>query len=105
MTLIASLGGRRMKKKETEDYTEQLRRNAAVAADIIHRYLKGEEEGSDKIKIASLAITQDCKHRATNGAVGALQFAICRSVAESQDELKNMIQYTMPDIFPVPRLK
>jgi len=88
-----------------KSYEDKLERNAEVAADIIHKYLIGEEEGSDKIKIASLAITQECKHKATKGATGALQFAVCRSLAGDQNELKNMIQHKMPEMAPTKGLK
>lgn len=76
---------------------EQLKENAEIAAGIIKKYLKDEVAGSDKVKIASLAITQCVKFQATKGNNDALKFAISRSVSSDAKELKNNIQKNLPE--------
>lgn len=76
---------------------EQLKENAEIAAGIIKKYLKDEVAGSDKVKIASLAITQCVKFQATKGNNDALKFAISRSVSFDAKELKTNIQKNLPE--------
>ena len=77
--------------------TEQLKRNAEKAADIIWDYLNDKIPGSDKVKIASLAITQSIKQQASKGNNDALKFAISRSVSSDAKELKKNILKTLPE--------
>jgi hypothetical protein len=84
---------------------DQLRENAEISAEIIKKYLKDEIKGSDKIKIASLAITQCVKFEATKGNNDALKFAISRAVSSDTKELKNNIQNNLPEYVNVKSLE
>lgn len=74
-----------------------LRDNAVEAAEIICKYLKGDISGSDKVKIASLTITQCVKYQATKGAHDCLRFAVMKSVAADRKELKAGLENSMPE--------
>lgn len=76
---------------------EQLKENAEIGASIIKKYLKDEIAGSDKVKIASLAITQCVKHQATKGNNDALKFAIARSISADAKELKDNINKNLSE--------
>jgi hypothetical protein len=84
---------------------EQLKENAEIAAGIIKKYLKDEVKGSDKIKIASLSITQCVKFQATKGNNDALKFAISRAVSSDAKELKDNIQNNLPEYANTKELK
>jgi hypothetical protein len=84
---------------------EQLKENAEIGAGIIKKYLKDEMAGSDKVKIASLAITQCVKHQATKGNNDALKFAIARSISGDPKELKDNIQKNLPEYANVKSIK
>jgi hypothetical protein len=75
---------------------EKLVENAEIAADIVKKYLLGEIAGTDRVKIASLSITQSVKYKATKGATDALRFAVARSIAGNRDELKKQVRENMP---------
>jgi hypothetical protein len=86
-------------------YEEKLEENAEIGAEIVNRYLTGKEKGSDKIKIASMAITQLNRHMATKGNVDAIKFAVGRSVSANAEELKRYISGNMPEYSPVKQIK
>lgn len=78
-------------------YEEQLEENARLGAEIIGKYLKGEKAGTDKIKYASNAITQQLKHRATKGAIDTIKLAVAKSISENAAELRTYIKENMPE--------
>jgi hypothetical protein len=80
---------------------QMLQENAEIGAGIIKKYLKGDLKGSDQVKIASLAITQCVKHQATRGAIDALKFAVARSIATNQNELKGQVKIILPGYIDV----
>lgn len=85
--------------------TATLQENARLGAVIVGKYLRGEEKGSDKIKIASMAISQLNRHEATMGNIDAIKFAVGRSVSENVKELKTFIQGAMPEYIPVKQIE
>ncbi len=86
-------------------FESQLKENAELGADIVNRYLKGEERGSDRVKIGSQSIAQYNRHLATRGNVDAIKFAVGRSISESTAELKKYINTHMPDYVMMKQLK
>ena len=87
-----------------ESLDKTLRENAQLGAVIVGKYLRGEEKGSDKIKIASMAISQLNKHEATKGNTDAIKFAVGRSVSKDAKELKEFIQASMPEYIPAKQI-
>lgn len=83
---------------------EKLEQNAILGADILTDYLKGKASGGDKVKYASLAITQHCKHIATKGVVDAIKFGVCRAVSANPEELKKHIAANLPEYSPVKQI-
>ncbi len=79
---------------------DKLHENALSAADIMGKYLNGEIHGSDKIREASLTITQYFKLRATKGVENSLKLAIIKMVAKNKEDLQEMIKGGLPDYNP-----
>jgi hypothetical protein len=77
--------------------SEQLRDNAEIGAGIIKKYLNEEIAGTDRIKFASLAITQCVKHEATKGHNDALKFAILKAVAPNPEAFRRNIGKNLPE--------
>ena len=75
----------------------KLRENAEIGAELVKKALKGEAAITDKVKIASLSITQCIKHQATKGATDALKFAVARTLASDKTEMKEYIENNLPD--------
>jgi predicted metal-dependent HD superfamily phosphohydrolase len=86
-------------------YEDQLKKNAEKGAELVGKYLDGTVAGSDKIKIASQAITQLCRHQATKGAIDTIKFGIGRSISADAKELRDYVKNQMPEYDPVKRLK
>lgn len=85
-------------------YEDQLKKNAEKGAEIVGKYLNGEIGGSDKIKIASQAITQLCRHQATKGAIDTIKFGIGRSISADAKELRDYVKKNMPEYSPDTKL-
>lgn len=85
-------------------YEENLQKNAEISAEIVGRYLTGQEKGSDRIRIASQSISQFNRHLATKGNIDAIKFAVARSVADNPAELKKHIASSLPEYLPTKRL-
>ena len=85
-------------------YENVLQENANLGATLVGKFLRGEERGSDKIKIASMAISQFNRHQATKGNIDAIKFAVGRSVSENSKELKKFSQEALPDYVPVKQI-
>ena len=84
---------------------EKLQKNAEVGADLVLKALEGKSDMNDRVKLASMAITQHCKHIATKGAIDTIKFAVGRSIAANQDELKKYVHANLPEYNPVKQLK
>jgi hypothetical protein len=78
-------------------YEQRLQSNAEKAAKIVGEYLDGTRDGTDKVKFASVSITQYQRHKATKGAIDAIKLAVGRSISEDVKELKEYIHSNMPE--------
>jgi len=85
-------------------FEEQLRKNAEKGAEIVGQYLEGKVHGTDKIKVASIAITQLGRFQATKGAIDAIKFGVGKSICENAKELRDYVKNQMPEYDAVKKI-
>lgn len=78
-------------------FENDLKQNAILGVEIIRKYLQGEINGSDKVKISSLSITQYCKYRSTQGNMDAMKLNIIQKTASTKEEFKSQVRANLPD--------
>jgi hypothetical protein len=84
---------------------EELEENAIMAAGIVRRYLKGEINGGDFVKTASLSIGHFNKYLATKGANDTNKLVALRGISANSDEFKEYVRLSMPDMIPVKKIE
>jgi hypothetical protein len=71
---------------------EKLYQNAMTGASIVDRYLRGEIDGSEKVKVGALSVGQYQRFMGTKHAGAGLAFAVMRWVSTDKKELKKLVK-------------
>lgn len=84
------------------DLEEKLVENAKVAADALHRYMKGTAKPSEtvnlKVRTACMMVGHLQKFLGSKGANNSLAFAVTRAVAKDKGELRKLIKANIPAV-------
>jgi len=74
------------------------RKNWELGHEIISKYLKGEIEGTDKIKVAQTACTVHARMVASEANMETNRLVLGKMIYQDEKELKKYIEKSMPQM-------
>jgi hypothetical protein len=71
-----------------------------ISRQVVLQYLRGEIDGADKVKIASVTLGQNTRRLATKGAMLQIQLAVLRHVSDNKEQFKEYLRASQPQLLP-----
>jgi len=78
--------------------SEKSRKNWDLGNEIINKYLNGEIEGTDKVKVAQGACTQHARMVASESNMETNRLVLGKMIYTDEKELKKYIEKSMPQM-------
>ncbi len=78
--------------------SEKSRKNWDLGNELINKYLKGEIEGGDKIKVAQASCTIHARIMASEANMETNRLVLGKMIYSDEKELRKYIEKTMPQM-------
>ncbi len=78
--------------------SEKSRKNWELGNEIIGKYLRGEIEGTDKVKVAQSALTQHARMVASEANMETNRLILGKLIYQDEKELKKYVEKSMPQM-------